>query len=76
MDPIIVKLIQNSPLRRSVVSNLLMGGALYHSIYNENSYLQAGISLVAPVAYVGYHAFKNKDHIINNYLGFYSKYLK
>jgi hypothetical protein len=67
-NPIIVKIVEKIPSRISPIYGLLLGGSLYHSIYNENSYTQAAIAWVTPAVYTGYHVYKNKDQIIDNYL--------
>ena len=67
MNPSVNEFIHKIHTRRPFISSLLAGGAIYHSIYNENSYFQAFISCVMPCTYVGYHAYKNKDSIILSY---------
>jgi hypothetical protein len=74
MKPSPVEIFNNISTRRpSVITGLLMGGSMYHAIYNEDSYLQLGLAWLTPTVYAGYHIFKNGNQIINKYSGFFTK---
>ena len=50
---------QNSSLR-----NLLLGGGLAYAVEKE-SYMHIPLVVIFPTPYAGYHAYSNKDNIIN-----------
>ncbi len=60
-----IRHIYELPQAFSVVQGLFIGGGVSYALHNQGSVLQAGIAIIMPYIYCGYHVVKNAAKIQN-----------